>query len=42
MISGADVARKLNLLPSAVSKSAVCGCMDSFAKQIENDIFNFN
>ena len=41
MISGADIARKLNLSPSAVSKSAVRGRMDSLAKQIENDIFDF-
>ena len=41
MISGADVARKLNLSPSAVSKSAVRGRVDRFRKQIENNIFDF-
>ena len=41
MISGADAARKLNLSPSAVSKPAVRGRMNSLAKQIENDIFDF-
>ena len=41
MISGADVARKLNLSPSAVSKLVVRGRMDSLAKQIEKEIFDF-
>jgi hypothetical protein len=41
MISGADVARKLNLSPSAVSKLVVRGRMDKLAKQIEKEIFDF-
>jgi hypothetical protein len=35
------VAYQLNLSPSAVGKSAARGRMDSLAKQIENDIFDF-
>ncbi len=41
IISGADAARKLNLSPSAISKLAVRGRMNSLAKQIKNDIFDF-
>jgi len=37
MISAADVARKLDLSPSVVSKSAVRGRMDSLLKRIQND-----
>jgi|LGOV01.1.fsa_nt_gb hypothetical protein len=33
MISGVELAIKLNLSPSAVSRSAICGRMDSLAKQ---------
>lgn len=39
MISAADIASKLNLSPSAVSKSAVRCRMDRIEKQIENDMF---
>ena len=41
IISGGDVARKLNLSPSGVSKSAVSGRWASLAKRIKNDIFDF-
>ena len=41
MISAADVACKLNLIPSAVSKSAVMDRTDSLGQQIENDVFDF-
>ena len=41
MTSGAYAARILDLCASAVSKSAVRGRMDSLAKEIENDMFDF-
>jgi len=39
MVSGAKVARQLNLSPSAVSKLANRGRRDSLRKEIESDIF---
>lgn len=36
--SGAEVARVLNLTPSAVSKSVVTGRKDEIARVIENDL----
>ena len=41
MISGADVARKLDLSPSAVSKLAARGRVDSITKRIADNLFDF-
>lgn len=40
MLTGAEVACKLNLTPSAISKLASRGRKDSIGKEIENDIFD--
>jgi REP element-mobilizing transposase RayT len=42
MLTGAEVSRKLNLSPSAISKLASRGRKDSFRKEIENYIFDLN
>jgi REP element-mobilizing transposase RayT len=41
MVSGTDVARKLNLSPSAVSKLANRGRKDDLISEIENTVFGF-
>ncbi|MHC4792612.1 MAG: helix-turn-helix domain-containing protein [Planctomycetota bacterium] len=41
MVSGTDVAQKLNLSPSAVSKLANRGRMDDLLSEIENTVFEF-
>jgi predicted transcriptional regulator len=41
MISGAEVARKLDLSPSAVSKLAARGGGGSITKRIADNLFDF-
>jgi DNA-binding Lrp family transcriptional regulator len=41
MISGAEVARKLNLSPSAVSKLVYKGRQDRLIKALEKELFDF-